>query len=160
MHGRRTKIIATVGPASWDDDTLVRLVEAGADVFRLNFSHADRERHARTIESIRAAAEQAGHEVAVLGDLPGPKLRIGELRGDVAELVTGMHEKLTPQLIEGDDVPNPVDWADVSIRLRVLEPEDGGVDARVQLGVKLSSHKGMNIPGAAVLAASDGDLGW
>ena len=97
MHGRRTKIIATVGPASWDDDTLVGLVEAGADVFRLNFSHADRERHARTIESIRAAAERAGREVAVLGDLPGPKLRIGELRDDVAELETGMHVKLTPR---------------------------------------------------------------
>src|SRR6478735_4290148 len=174
MHGRRTKIIATVGPASWDDDTLVRLVEAGADVFRLNFSHADRERHARTIESIRAAAEQAGHEVAVLGDLPGPKLRIGELRGDVAELETGMHVKLTPQQIEGDEETIPVDWpgvsslredelvylADGSIRLRVREPEDGGVDAEVEVGGTLSSHKGMNIPGATVRAATDGDLGW
>jgi pyruvate kinase len=174
MHGRRTKIIATVGPASWDDDTLVRLIEAGTDVFRLNFSHADRERHARTIESIRAAAERAGREVAVLGDLPGPKLRIGELRDDVAELETGMHVKLTPQQIEGDQETIPVDWpgvsslredelvylADGSIRLRVREPEDGGVDAEVEVGGTLSSHKGMNIPGATVPAATDGDLGW
>src|SRR5260221_11141261 len=107
MSGRRTKIIATVGPASWDDDVLGDLVDAGADVFRLNFSHADRERHARTIESIRAAAERGGREVAVLGDLPGPKLRIGELRDDVAELEAGMHGKLTPPAGEGAAESNP-----------------------------------------------------
>ncbi len=174
MYGRRTKIIATVGPASWDDEVLLGLIEAGADVFRLNFSHADRERHAGTIAAIRAAAERAGREVAVLGDLPGPKLRIGELRDDVAELETGMHVKLTPQKIEGDKETIPVDWpgvaslredelvylADGSIRLRVREPEDGGVDAEVEVGGTLSSHKGMNIPGATVRAATDSDLGW
>ena len=74
-----------------------RLIEAGVDVFRLNFSHGDRDRHAQTMESIRDAASQAGREVAVLGDLPGPKLRVGELRDDVAELETGSHVKLTPQ---------------------------------------------------------------
>jgi pyruvate kinase len=174
MHGRRTKIIATVGPASWDEDVLAHLVEAGTDVLRLNFSHADRERHARTVASIRAAAERAGREVAILGDLPGPKLRIGELRGDVAELETGMHVKLTPQDIEGDEETIPVDWpgisslredelvylADGSIRLRVREPEDGGVDAEVEVGGTLSSHKGMNIPGVTARSATDGDLGW
>src|SRR5258707_4160322 len=147
MSGRRTKIIATVGPASWDDDVLGDLVDAGADVFRLNFSHADRERHARTIESIRAAAERGGREVAVLGDLRGPKLRIGELRDDVAELETGMHVKLTPQDVEGDKETIPVTWrgvtslaqdepvylADGSIRLRVRGPEDGGVDCEVEV---------------------------
>ncbi len=175
MHNRRTKIIATVGPASWDLEVLTELIEAGADVFRLNFSHADRERHARTVESIRSAAERVGREVAVLGDLPGPKLRIGELRGDVAELETGMHVKLTPQAVEGDEETIPVDWpgvgslredelvylADGSIRLRVREPEDGGVDAEVEVGGTLSSHKGMNVPGAtAGPAATSGDLGW
>jgi len=174
MYGRRTKIIATVGPASWDEETLARLIEAGADVFRLNFSHADRERHAQTIESIRAAAELAGREVAVLGDLPGPKLRIGELRDDVAELETGMHVQLTPEQIEGDEGTIPVEWpgvtslredelvylADGSIRLRVREPEDGGVDCEVEVGGTLSSHKGMNVPGATARAATDGDLGW
>ena len=108
--GRRTKIIATVGPASWSVDVLRQLIEAGADVLRLNFSHADRGRHARTVEAIRDAAEQAGREVAVLGDLPGPKLRIGELRDDVAELETGMHVKLTPQQVEGDKETIPVTW--------------------------------------------------
>jgi pyruvate kinase len=173
-HGRRTKIIATIGPATWDGDVLTRLIEAGADVLRLNFSHADRERHARTIESIREAAERVGREVAILGDLPGPKLRVGELRGDVAELETGMHVKLTPQTVEGDAETIPVDWpgisslrqdevvylADGAIRLRVCGPDDGGVDAEVEIGGTLSSHKGMNIPGAVQPATTDGDLGW
>src|SRR3954447_24907207 len=94
--GRRTKIIATVGPASWEPGVLEQLVEAGADVFRLNFSHAGPERQAETIAAIREASERVGREVAILGDLPGPKLRIGSLRGDVAELETGMHVTLTP----------------------------------------------------------------
>jgi pyruvate kinase len=174
QHGRRTKIIATVGPASWEPDTLVRLIEAGVDVFRLNFSHADRDRHARTVEAIRAAAEQAGEEVAVLGDLPGPKLRIGELRGDVAELETGMHVKLTPQVVEGDRETIPVSWpgvtslhedepvylADGSIRLRVRGQEDGGLDCEVEVGGTLSSHKGMNVPGINTPAATALDLDW
>ena len=114
VSGRRTKIIATVGPASWDPPVLERLIEAGVDVFRLNFSHADRERHAGTIEAIRAAAERVGREVAILGDLPGPKLRIGELRDDVAELETGMHVKLTPGDFEGDRRTIPVAWPGVT----------------------------------------------
>jgi pyruvate kinase len=174
QHGRRTKIIATVGPASWEPDTLMRLIEAGADVFRLNFSHADRDRHARTVEAIRAAAERVGDEVAVLGDLPGPKLRIGELRDDVAELETGMHVKLTPQAVEGDRETIPVTWpgvtslhedepvylADGSIRLRVRGPEDGGLDCEVEVGGTLSSHKGMNVPGISTPAATELDLDW
>jgi pyruvate kinase len=174
VNGRRTKIIATVGPASWDPEVLAGLIEAGTDVFRLNFSHSDRDRHARTIETIRSAAERQGREVAVLGDLPGAKLRIGELRGDVAQLETGTHVTLTPQDIEGDRETIPVQWpgvtslredelvylADGAIRLRVGEQEDGGVDAEVEVGGTLSSHKGMNIPGVAVDPTTDGDLDW
>src|SRR4029077_4452891 len=155
---RRTKIIATVGPASWDPEVLEELIEAGVDVFRLNFSHADRERHATTIAAIRAAAERTGHEVAILGDLPGPKMRIGEMRGDVAELQTGTHVTLTPRQVEGDEETIPVAWpgvaslhedelvylADGAIRLRVDEKEEDGIDCEVEVGGTLSSHKGMN----------------
>src|SRR4051794_3129886 len=176
--GRRTKIIATVGPASWAPEVLVGLIEAGVDVFRLNFSHADRERHASTIEAIRAAAEQVGREVAILGDLPGPKMRIGEIRGDVAELQTGTHVTLTPQQIEGDEKTIAVAWqgvsglredelvflADGAIRLRVDENDENladGVGCEVEVGGTLSSHKGMNIPGATgIEATTDGDMGW
>jgi pyruvate kinase len=171
---RRTKIIATVGPASWDPPVLVQLIEAGVDVFRLNFSHADRHRHAETIEAIRDASEVAGRDIAVLGDLPGQKLRIGEMRNDVAELETGMHVKLTPRDVEGDAETIPVDWpglsnlredeqvylADGAIRLRVCEPEDDGVDCEVEVGGTLSSHKGMNVPGSTAQATTDGDMGW
>jgi pyruvate kinase len=173
--GRRTKIIATVGPASWEPGVLEQLVSAGADVFRLNFSHAGPERQAGTIEAIRAAAERVGREVAVLGDLPGPKLRIGSLRDDYAELETGMHVTLTPREVEGDGETIPVSWpgvtglrenqlvylADGAIRLRVSDPEADGVDCEVEVGGTLSSHKGMNIPGGAPLPATTGvDLGW
>jgi pyruvate kinase len=175
-EGRRTKIIATVGPASWDPPVLAQLIEAGVDVFRLNFSHADRERQAGTIEAIRNASAKVGHDVAVLGDLPGPKLRIGELRNDVAELETGTHVKLTPEDVEGDSETIPIDWpglsslredelvylADGAIRLRVSEPETNaeGVGCEVEVGGTLSSHKGMNVPGATAQATTDGDLGW
>ena len=174
VSGRRTKIIATVGPASWDPAVLELLIEAGVDIFRLNFSHADRKRHAGTTEAIREAARQVGREVAVLGDLPGPKIRIGELRGDVAELETGMHVTLTPREVEGDDGTIPVAWpgvtslredetvylADGAIRLRVDGSDESGVACEVEVGGTLSSHKGMNIPGATAPASTDGDLGW
>ncbi|HEX3735331.1 MAG TPA: pyruvate kinase [Solirubrobacterales bacterium] len=174
-QGRRTKIIATVGPASWDPSVLEQLVAAGADVFRLNFSHAGTERQAQTIADVRAAAERVGREVAVLGDLPGPKLRIGTLRDDYAELETGMHVTLTPREMEGDGETIPVSWpgvtdlrenqlvylADGAIRLRVHDPEPDGVDCEIEVGGTLSSHKGMNIPGGADLPATTGvDLGW
>ena len=76
---RRTKIVATIGPASRDPDTLARMVEAGMDVARLNFSHGNREMHAENAERVRAAANRAGRQVAILQDLPGPKIRIGML---------------------------------------------------------------------------------
>jgi pyruvate kinase len=173
--GRRTKIIATVGPASWEPAVLEQLVAAGADVFRLNFSHAGPERQGETIAAIRAAAERAGREVAILGDLPGAKLRIGELRDDFAELETGMHVTLTAEDVEGDEETIPVPrssvshlredqvvyLADGSIRLRVDKAGDGGVDAEVEVGGTLSSHKGMNIPGGAPLPAATAlDLDW
>ncbi len=173
---RRTKIVATIGPASWERETVEQMIAAGADVFRLNFSHAGPDKQAETIETIRAAAANVGREVAVLGDLPGPKLRIGELRDDFAELETGMHVTLTPQVgDEGDRERIPVPWAGVSelrenqlvyladgaIRLRVRDPESDGIDCEVEVGGTLSSHKGMNIPdGASLPAATDGDLGW
>jgi pyruvate kinase len=174
--GRRTKIIATAGPASWQPAVLEQLVAAGTDVFRLNFSHADRERQAQTIVDIRAAAARVGREVAILGDLPGPKLRIGSLRDDFAELETGTHVTLTPREVEGDRKTIPVSWpgvtelredqvvylADGAIRLRVSDPDQGEVDCEVEVGGTLTSHKGMNIPGGAtdLPATTAVDLGW
>src|SRR3954452_15917856 len=86
---RRTKIVATIGPASRDPEILVRMVEAGMDVARLNFSHGTAEEHAETAQRVREAAGRAGRQVAILQDLPGPKLRIGSLADGVVELKPG-----------------------------------------------------------------------
>ncbi len=94
MARRRTKIVATIGPASRDPETLVRLVEAGMDVARFNFSHGTRELHAENAERVRAAANRVGRQVAILQDLPGPKLRIGALRDDIVELKPGERLRL------------------------------------------------------------------
>jgi pyruvate kinase len=172
---RRTKIIATIGPASWDVGVVEQLISAGADVFRLNFSHAGPDRLAETIETIRAASETVCREVALLGDLPGRKLRIGELRDDLAELETGMHVTLAPGEVQGDAETIPVAWpgvtdlredqlvylADGAIRLRVSDPDSDGVECEVEVGGTLSSHKGMNIPGGMALpTTTDADLDW
>jgi pyruvate kinase len=86
---RRTKIVATVCPASRDPEVLVRMIEAGMHVARLNFSHGTREDHAETARRVREAAGRAERQVTILQDLPGPKLRIGELADDLAELKPG-----------------------------------------------------------------------
>ncbi|MEA2155542.1 MAG: pyruvate kinase, partial [Solirubrobacteraceae bacterium] len=86
---RRTKIVATIGPASKDAEILARMVDAGMDVARLNFSHGDAEQHAETADLVRAASHRAGRPVAILQDLPGPKLRIGELVEGTVELKVG-----------------------------------------------------------------------
>ena len=174
---RRTKIVATVGPACWEQEKLRELISAGADVLRLNFSHSDRERHAKTIEVARAAAEQVGREVALLGDLPGPKLRVGEFKDDVVELETGSHVVLNPEATEGSTHEIPVSWpgisqalhaddqvylADGSIRLRVLASLNDSVDTEVEVGGALASHQGLNLPGAdtGLPSVAADDLEW
>src|ERR1041384_6459253 len=101
---RRTKIVATIGPASRDPEVLVRMVEAGMDVARLNFAHGTREDHAETARRVREAAGRAGRQVAIVQDLPGRKLRIGKLVDGIAELKPGDHVTFIcgPNESEGD----------------------------------------------------------
>jgi pyruvate kinase len=165
-HARRTKIVATIGPASRDPETLARMVEAGMDVARLNFSHGTLEMHAESAERVRAAADRAGRQVAILQDLPGPKIRIGRLADDIAELKPG--EKLV--LVCGSDVVGDgqrisVSWgglasavdpddviylADGAIRLRVksIRDGDGEIETAVEIGGSVASRQGLNIPGS------------
>jgi pyruvate kinase len=163
---RRTKIVATIGPASRDPDTLARMVEAGLDVARLNFSHGNREFHAENAERIRTAAEQVGRQVAILQDLPGPKIRIGALENDIAELKPGETLVLACGSDEiGDETRISVSWgglatavdpgdaiylADGAIRLRVdaVRPGDGEIETAVEIGGSVASRQGLNIPGA------------
>jgi pyruvate kinase len=174
---RRTKIVATVGPATRDRDTLIELIEAGADVLRINFSHATRDEHARRIEAVREAAARVGKEVGVLGDLPGPKLRLGDIAGDVVELKEGSEVVLTTGDEAGSPERIPCSWeglasavaegdavymADGRIRLRVLSASSGDVRAEVEAGGPVASHQGINLPGVdvALPAAGEADLAW
>ena len=176
---RRTKIVATIGPASREPETLVRLVEAGMDVARLNYSHGTLEEHAETVSRVRDAAGRAGLPVAILQDLPGPKLRIGPLHEDVVELTPG--ERLTFTCGDGElpgdahhmsiswgGLPDAVEQgsilylADGSVRLRVVEVRSGAgeVDVEIEVGGAVASRQGLNIPGpvASLPAVPEEDL--
>jgi pyruvate kinase len=163
---RRTKIVATIGPASREPDTLLRMVEAGMDVARLNYSHGTLEEHAETIGRVRDAAGRAGRPVAVLQDLPGPKLRIGPLREDVVELTPG--ERLTffcgDEERAGDAHHMSISWAgladvvekdailylaDGSVRLRAVDVRAASheIEVEVEVGGAVASRQGLNIPG-------------
>ncbi|MGD0197308.1 MAG: pyruvate kinase [Solirubrobacteraceae bacterium] len=165
---RRTKIVATIGPASREPEVLVRLVEAGMDVARLNYSHGTLEEHAETAERVREAASRAGRPVAILQDLPGPKLRIGALAEGVVELNPGsivtfecgseavgnaQRMSVTWKSLAASLEPNEIIYlADGSIRLRVraTRPEAFELDAEVEVGGVVASRQGLNIPGPAV----------
>ncbi|HWE10150.1 MAG TPA: pyruvate kinase [Solirubrobacteraceae bacterium] len=163
---RRTKIVATIGPASREPQTLERMVEAGLDVARLNFSHGDRDLHAENAARVRAASAAVGRPVAILQDLPGPKLRIGALKDDIAELKPGERLVLTGGSTEpGDGERMSVSWAglaeavdphdviylsDGAIRLRVqaVRTADCEVETLVEVGGSVASRQGLNIPGS------------
>src|SRR5215208_837942 len=136
---RRTKIVATIGPASRDPEVLVRMVEAGMDVARLNFSHGSAEEHAEVAERVRSAAGRAGRNVAILQDLPGPKLRIGKLRDDVVELGPGDSLTFVCGDGDGDGAGDRhrmfISWAGLAEAVapdEVLYLADGSVRLRVQ----------------------------
>jgi pyruvate kinase len=172
---RRTKIVATVGPASGADETLEAMIVAGVDVFRLNFSHGSQEEHARHVAAIRAAGERAGKEVAVMGDLPGPKIRLGELDGGALDLLSAEDVTLTEADVVGSRGLIPVAFpefsaavpprghvfvADGRVRLRVREVSAGEVRCTVEHGGRVRSRQGVNLPGAGLPAAGRGDGAW
>jgi pyruvate kinase len=162
---RRTKIVATIGPASREPEVLAQLVAAGMDVARLNYSHGSLDEHAETAARVRAAAESVGRPVALLQDLPGPKLRIGAVRDGLVELTPG--ERLTFECgseIVGDNSRMSVTWAELAeavepgaiiyladgaVRLRVLATRGdvGELDTEVEIGGTVVSRQGLNIPG-------------
>jgi pyruvate kinase len=167
---RRTKIVATIGPASRDVEVMVRMIDAGMDVARLNFSHATHDVHAESVALLREASNRAGRPVAILQDLPGPKLRIGRLEPNIVELKPG--DVVTFSCANGDnEVGNharmSVSWAglpaaidrgevlyladgSVRLRARAVRIGEGEVDAEVEIGGSVASRQGLNIPGPAV----------
>ena len=160
---RRTKIVATVGPATSSPDTLRQLVGL-IDGARLNFSHGSHEDHAETARLITEERQTQNRAVAIIADLQGPKLRIGDLNGGSVELVRG--ERMTiagEDVARGDDVPvapavlgavlqagHDVLIDDGSVRLRVERVERGRANCEVLVGGTVESHKGVNLPGVSL----------
>ncbi len=162
---RKAKIIATLGPASSDAATIKALFEAGADVFRLNFSHGTHEDHRKRLEIIRALELEAGRPIGVLLDLQGPKLRVGEIAGGETELVAGKRYRFDLDEMAGDRVraplPHPEVFAalepgtlllldDGKLRLQVEACGKDYAEALVLAGGPLRDHKGVNVPGAVL----------
>eukprot|EP00753_Platysulcus_tardus_P022712 PLAT9927.1.p2 GENE.PLAT9927.1~~PLAT9927.1.p2 ORF type:complete len:496 (+),score=225.93 PLAT9927.1:60-1547(+) len=164
---RRTKIVCTIGPSSWDVDQLVRLIDAGMNVARLNFSHGDHERHAETVRNIRAAAaERPEHSVAIMLDTKGPEIRTGFLEdgpvqldaGQALEITTdyefkGTKDKIAcsyaalPETVkEGDTILA----ADGNLVMTVEECKEDSVFVRVENNYLLGERKNMNLPGCIV----------
>ncbi len=159
----RTKIICTIGPASSSPDVVRSLVRAGMNVARINFSHGDHATHARSIATLRKIAEQEGRLVAVMADLQGPKLRVGEIEGGALELREGdvVTLALHPQPGAADEIPVPhaellrdlrtgqtVLLDDGSLELVVVRAGEACLGCRVIVGGRITSHKGINVPGA------------
>lgn len=160
---RRTKIVATIGPASRERPVLERMIRAGVNVLRLNFSHGTQEEHAQVIESAREISERLNQPLALLQDLSGPKIRTGKVRDGEIQLEAGAriaittdvsvegtpdligttYEALPRDVVEGDRIL----LDDGNLSLRVIETLSGRVECKIVDGGPLRSNKGMNLPG-------------
>jgi pyruvate kinase len=158
---RHTKIIATLGPAVAGESGVSALVEAGIDVARLNFSHGDHDFHRSLAESVRAASKASGRTVALMQDIQGPKLRVGEFAEGAVTLRPGQQVMLVPDAAMGSENVIPVGYepllrdvvpgdrvqlADGLIRCEVVESTDDALVADVRVGGVLSDHKGVAFP--------------
>lgn len=165
LKRRRTKIVATVGPASSSPEMLAKLVQLGVDVFRLNFSHGTQELHATAYARIRDAASQANRHVAVLADLCGPKIRAGKFDGGFIELVRDAEVTVTTKQVLGKPGLIPSEYVELAtdvkpgdrvllddgnLELCVLSSDGVDIKCRVVCGGKLKDRKGINLPGVAV----------
>ena len=161
---RSTKIVATIGPASRDRATLEKLVQAGVDVVRLNFSHGEHAQHLEVLQRVREISAAVNRPIAVLQDLSGPKIRTGRLKGGgPVELVKGRRIVITTdETIEGtaeristtyDPLPRDVAPGDRillddgNFELRVVQASGSEVECEVVFGGPLKPNKGMNLPG-------------
>jgi len=162
LPSKKTKIVCTIGPASEDQETLEQMLFGGMNVARLNFAHGDFESHTQVIENLRAAADSTGKRVAIMGDLPGPKMRIGELAEEPLTLEHDQTFALETEEIVGDsqrvscnfktlpEAVKPDDMIYVNdgfIQLQVEQVEGKTVHCRVLVGGELRSFNGINIPG-------------
>ena len=158
----KTKIVATIGPASESPEMLERLIRAGLNVARLNFSHGEFEKHAEVVRRIRAASQATGRRVAIMADLPGPKMRLGKISPEPVQLVPGDKFTLTSDDIAGGQTRASMTFAplprvvkpghrlflnDGLVQLVVESVEGSEVRCTVAVGGELRSKKGLNLPG-------------
>ena len=162
LPAHKTKIVATIGPASESQEMLARLIRAGLNVARLNFSHGNPAKHAEVIQRIRHAERETGRRVAIMADLPGPKLRLGKIDPEPIQLLPGAHFTLTSEDIVGNAQRASTTFQELS---RVVKPGDRiflndglvqlvvdrvtgiEVQCKVVVGGELGSRKGVNLPG-------------
>ena len=171
---RRVKIVATLGPASQEPHLILRLCEAGVDVFRINMSHTDHATLAEYVQTIRSVEGVLERPIGILADLQGPKLRIGTMAGGSVHLATGATIRLDLEAMPGDAthlcLPHREVFAvlkpdsqllidDGRVRLRITEAGPESAVARVEVGGHLTDRKGVNVPGVvlpiAALSAKD-----
>ncbi len=158
---RRTKIIATLGPASSTPEMIAQLFAAGADVFRLNFSHGSHADHAARIETIRALEKKTGRPIGILADVQGPKLRVGTFQSGRVQLQAGQQFTLDlnpmpgdtrrvclphPEIIEAAELGATLLLDDGKLRLRVVRKRDEHLLTEIVHGGVLSDRKGVNVP--------------
>ena len=164
-RGRKVKVLATLGPASSEPAMIEALMRAGADAFRINMSHGDQADKAALVVAIRALEKKLGRPTTILFDLQGPKLRVGDFDGGSATVATGDSFTFDRDPAPGDatrvELPHPelfeavkpgaallVD--DGKVRLKVVSVTPERIEARVEVGGKLSNHKGVNVPDVLV----------
>ena len=162
---RRTKIVATLGPATEDPDVLRGIIAAGLDVARFNFSHGDHEGHKKRVENFRKTCAETGATVALLADTKGPEIRLGTFQEDRAMLVTGSTFTLTSDQVDGNAARASISYSDLPrevspgatillddglIELRVEAVSGTNINTRVIAGGPISNRKGVNVPGVSL----------
>ncbi len=169
MYKTHAKIICTLGPSSSDYETIEKMILAGMDIARLNFSHGSWEGHLQVMQHIRKAAAKAGKPVAILQDLQGPKIRIGTFKEGQTDLKNGERFTITSRDVEGDDtivsttykeLPKDVRFGDELLiddgllTIKVIENNGTDVACEVVNGGILKNNKGINLPGVVISAPS------
>ncbi|HMI40856.1 MAG TPA: pyruvate kinase, partial [Sphingomicrobium sp.] len=164
-RGRKVRILATLGPASDTPEMIARLMLAGADAFRINMSHGSQADKAALVDAIRALEKEYGRPTTILFDLQGPKLRVGNFEGGSVMIENGADFVLDSDEAPGNasrvELPHPELFVavgigdhllidDGKIRLVVTSVEPGRIVTRVEVGGKVSDHKGVNVPGVLV----------
>ena len=162
---RRTKIVATLGPASNSAENIAALIDVGVNVFRLNFSHGTHDDHAVAVKQIRATEEKAERVIGIMADMQGPKLRIGTFKNGAIDLKEGQSFRFDLDDAPGDEtrvnLPHPEVLGaltegglffldDGKVRARITKKGADFVEATILSGSELSDKKGLNVPGVVI----------